>query len=239
MYKNKEILGIILARGGSKGIPQKNIKKLAGKPLISYTIEEALKSNYIDRLILSTDDKKIVKVAKDYEVEIPFMRPEELATDEANGNDAIKHILNFLNKNQNYKPNYLINLQPTSPLRSSKDIDKAIRVFFEKENKFNSLISVCEAFENPYWMHTIEEDCLTPLMESFDNFTRRQELPKVYQPNGAIYLSTYKNFLKFNTFYTDTVYPYVMDKEKSIDIDDDLDWKLAEILMEEKYDKLC
>ena len=238
MSKEK-ILALILARGGSKGIPGKNIKKLSGKPLISYTIEAAKKSEYINKIVVSTDDHEIAEVASEYGAEVPFIRPSELATDEASSDEAIKHALNFLNKNHSYKPDYVISLQPTSPLRGVRDIDEAIKTFIKKENDYESLISVCESFENPFWMQKIENGELTPLMNDFGSFNRRQELPTVYQLNGAIYLSTYKKFLEYESFYTDKIYPFVMKKEKSIDIDDDLDWKLAEILLEENYDKKC
>ncbi len=230
----KEVLALILARGGSKGIPRKNIKSLNGKPLIGYTIETAQKSKYINKIVVSTDDQDIADVALDYGAEVPFLRPEELATDEASSNDAILHALGFLENQEDYSPDYLMNLQTTSPLRDYKEVDKAIKTFLESEKSYESLISVCKAFENPFWMQKIENDKLKPLMESFDDFDRRQKLPEVYQLNGAIYLSTYNNFLKYKSFYTDKIYPFIMDQEKSIDIDNNLDWKLAEILMEDK-----
>lgn len=229
----KEILSLILARGGSKGIPRKNIKLLNGKSLIGYTIEAAKKSKYINRIVVSTDNQEIAEVALDYGAEVPFIRPEELATDEASSNDAIFHALEFLENQEDYFPDYLLNLQTTSPLRDHKEIDKAIKTFLESERSYESLISVCKAFENPFWMQKIENDKLKPLMESFDDFDHRQELPEVYQLNGAIYLSTYKMFLEYKSFYTDNIYPYIMEQEKSIDIDNNLDWKLAEILLEE------
>lgn len=230
----KKILALILARGGSKGIPGKNIKKLSGKPLISYTIEAAKKSKYINKIVVSTDDDEIAKVASDCGAEVPFIRPDKLATDTARSNDAIIHALDFLKEKENYKPDYLINLQPTSPLRKSEDINKAIGTFIRNKDNYESLISVCESFENPFWMQKIEDGKLTSLMDSFDNYNRRQELPKVYQLNGAIYLITYKKFMEYKSFYTDRIYPFIMEKEKSIDIDNKLDWKLVEILMEEK-----
>lgn len=233
MSKEK-ILALILARGGSKGIPGKNIKKLSGKPLISYTIEAAKKSKYINKIIVSTDDEEIASVALDYGAEVPFIRPDKLATDTAGSNDAIIHALDFLKEKENYKPDYVLNLQPTSPLREAEDIDKAIDIFIQNEDDYESLVSVCESFENPFWMQKIEDNKLTSLMDSFDNYNRRQELPKVYQLNGAIYLSTYKLLMEYKSFYTDKIYPFIMEKEKSIDIDNKLDWKLAEILMEEK-----
>jgi len=229
----KEILALILARGGSKGIPRKNIKPLNDKPLIGYTIEAAQKSKYTNRIVVSTDNQEIAEVALDYGAEVPFIRPEELATDEASSNDAILHALEFLKNQENYSPDYLLNLQTTSPLRDYKEVDKAIKTFLKSERSYESLISVCKAFENPFWMQKIEDDKLKLLMESFNNFNRRQELPEVYQLNGAIYLSTYHKFLEYNSFYTDKIYPFIMEQEKSIDIDNELDWKLAEILLEE------
>ncbi|MFW5794998.1 MAG: cytidylyltransferase domain-containing protein [Bacillota bacterium] len=235
--KDKEFLALILARGGSKGIPGKNIKKLNGKPLIAYTIEAAKKSKHVDRIVVSTDDEKIAGVAEEYGAEVPFLRPDELATDEVSGNDAILHALNFLKEEQGYTADYIMNLQPTSPFRNSMHIDRAINKFLKNKNDYDSLVSVCKAFENPFWMQKIENKQLKPLMDEFSTFSRRQELPEVYQLNGAIYLSSYKSFLESESFYTDNILPYIMDKEQSIDIDDDLDWKLAEILLEENKDE--
>jgi len=229
---------LILARGGSKSIPGKNIKKLKGKPLIAYTIEAAKKSDYVDRIIVSTDDKKIADVAQEYGAEVPFLRPDELATDEVSSNEAIVHALDFLKKEQGYTPDYIINLQPTSPLRNSLHIDKAFNKFLKNKNDYDSLVSVCEAFENPFWMQKIENDKLKPLMDDFSTYSRRQELPEVYQLNGAIYLSSYKSFIEYGSFYTDNILPFIMSKDKSIDIDNELDWNLAEILLEDNKDEI-
>jgi len=231
--QEKEILALILARGGSKGIPKKNIKQLCGKPLIAYTIEAAFNSECINRVVVSTDDDEIAEIAKKWGADVPFKRPEKLATDTATSNDAIVHALNWLLKNENYTPELFLNLQATSPFRDKKDIDKAIKKFIDSDA--DSLISVTETDKSPYWMRTIDENgYLNPIMETDKKYNRRQDLPSVYVLNGAIYMMESIRFLKNRKFNIGNVLPYIMDKISSVDIDNMLDWKFAEFLMEEK-----
>ncbi|OCL27626.1 acylneuraminate cytidylyltransferase [Orenia metallireducens] len=231
MIDNREVLSIILARSGSKGISQKNIKKLKGKPLISYTIEEAIKSKYIDRVIVSTDDFEIRKVAKQCGAEVPFIRPKELATDEATSEDAMIHAINWLKLNEKYKSDYVILLQPTSPLRKVQDIDGAIEKFARSNG--DSLLGLCEANKHPYWMMEVKNEEAFYFISEIGKYTRRQDLPKIYNINGAIYITKTKLFLQTKCRWCGKIIPYVMPKERSIDIDDMLDWKLAELLLEE------
>lgn len=157
MYKNKNILGLIPARGGSKGLPGKNIKPLLGKPLIAWTIKQVLASKYIDRVIVSTDDKEIAEISEKYGAEVPFMRPKEIAMDKARGIDVVLHSLNWLKENDKRKQYDLIMLlQPTSPLRKSEDINKAIEILFLKEAK--TIVSVCEVDHHPLLANTLPED---------------------------------------------------------------------------------
>ena len=232
----QEILALILARGGSKGIPRKNIKELSGKPLIAYTIEAARNSKYIDRIVVSTDDKEIANVAKKFGAEVPFMRPGELATDKASSNDAIFHALKWLKKYEKYKPDYFLNLQATSPLRNESDVDKAIEKFIN--NNADSLISVTKSDKTPHWMRTINENgFLKPLVKTEKSYTRRQDLPDVFELNGAIYMMKTHEFMKNKSFNNGSVLPYIMDNLSSIDIDNLLDWKFAEFLLEENNDE--
>ncbi|HBF76227.1 MAG TPA: acylneuraminate cytidylyltransferase family protein, partial [Clostridiaceae bacterium] len=184
MYKKKKILALIPARGGSKQIINKNIKLLCGKPLISYTIEAALASDYIDDVVISTDSDLIAEISLKYGGQVPFMRPKELAGDESKTIDVAIHAINALIKmGRNY--DYLVLLQPTSPLRTKDDIDSAIKIIIDGD--ISSLVSVREVKENPALMRTIENNKLKNIMD-FNGSLRRQDLPKYYIFNGAIYI---------------------------------------------------
>ena len=228
---DREILGLILARGGSKGIPGKNIKDLAGKPLIAYTIEAAKKSKYIDRVVVSTDDEEIARVSREYGAEIPFMRPAEYARDNTTSNETILHALNWFEKNENYRPEYFTLLQPTSPFRSQTDIDNSFERLFDKEASF--LVSLCETTENPYWMKTINNNGMINSFIDNKKIRRRQDLPELYILNGAIYIAKREEYLKKEDFINEDTLGYIMSKENSIDIDEPMDLKFARFMMEE------
>jgi len=228
MLKNKKILAIIPARGGSRRLPGKNIRKLLGKPLIVWTIEQAKKSKYIDKLIVSTDDKTIAKISKKYGAEVPFLRPKELARDSTKIIDVILNLLSLLKK-ENYIPDIIALLQPTSPLRTVKDIDNAIELFLK--NKCESVISIYESGHSPYWSFKIEKKYLKPVFGWKYFKMRRQDLPKSYTPNGAIYITTTKILHKYKSFYTNKILSYIMPKERSIDIDNEIDFKLTELIL--------
>ncbi|MBN1405550.1 MAG: acylneuraminate cytidylyltransferase family protein [Candidatus Omnitrophica bacterium] len=227
MVNNKNILAIIPARGKSKGIPGKNIKMFSGKPLIAWTIQEAKKVKCIDRIVVSTDDKKIAQIAKRYSAEIPFLRPKNLAKDNTPTIDVVMH---FLRTMETCLPDIIILLQPTSPLRSSDDIERALKMLISN-NKASAVISMCEASENPYWMKKIQRGgFITGFIKKSRKFLRRQDLPTVYMPNGTIYVYRVKALLKEKTLYPAKTLAYVMPKERSIDIDDMTDFTLAELL---------
>lgn len=226
MLKNKKIIAIIPARGGSKRLPGKNIKKLVGKPLIGWTIEAALKSKYLHRVVVSTEDEKIAEVSKKFGAEI-IKRPNYLATNTAKMIDVFSHTLKFFSKKK-YIPDIVILLQPASPLRDEGDIDKAIRLFLR--NKAESVVSVCEVEYPPYWHFKIENKYLKPIFGYKYLKMRRQDLLKSYTPNGAIYITTPRALLKYKSFYSSKTLPYIMPPEKSIDIDNELDFRLAELI---------
>ena len=231
MYKGKNILGLIPARGGSKGLPRKNIKLLLGKPLIAWTIEQALASKYLDRVIVSTDDKEILDISKKYGAEVPFMRPKELAMDNVKGIDVVLHAIVSLKEDDRRKQYDLIMLlQPTSPLRKSVDIDKAIEFLFLKKAK--AIVSVCEVDHHPLWANTLPEDgCMKDFIRQEIMNKNRQELSVFYRLNGAIYLA-YCNYLKkYRSFIGEKTFAYVMPRERSIDIDNEVDLSLAEVLI--------
>lgn len=231
MYKDKRFLALIPARSGSKGLKNKNILLLNGKPLIVYTIESAIKSKIFDKIIVSTDSPKIAEVAKKYGADVPFMRPKELATDEASLVDVVLHALQFLiEKGERY--DYFALLQPTSPLRTAGDIVNAVNLLLEKDA--NSVVSVCEVECTPLWANILPSDLsLEGFIKDEVKGKRRQDLPQFYRLNGAIYLASVDYFLREKDWFKEKSYAYIMPRERSIDIDDHIDLKLAEILIEE------
>lgn len=209
------MIAIIPARGGSKGLPGKNIKLLNGKPLIAYTIEAALFSKKFSRIIVNTDDLEIAKIAMQYGAEVPFMRPQYLATDGAKSIDVLKHTIDYLQKHDHINIDVLTILQPTSPLRTSEDIIEAIDIFTNKNA--DSVISYCQEHHPIVWNKYINNDGkFENIFE--ENLDNRQEVKSSYYPNGAIYILKKKLILE-NQYYTENSYPYIMPRNKSIDID--------------------
>lgn len=231
------ILAIIPARGGSKGIPNKNIAELAGKPLIGWTINNAKSSVNIDRVIVTTDSEKIADIARKFGAEVPFLRPKELAQDDTPGIKPILHVLDWLEEEENYSPDYVMVLQPTSPLRITKDIETVISIALE--HQADSVVSVSHTDRHPYWMKTITEDgYLEDWLPSQENSKRRQELPSVYALNGAIYLAKTKLILEKNSFYDNRTFPYVMPTERALDIDTPWDLHLANLILKDRMEIL-
>jgi CMP-N,N'-diacetyllegionaminic acid synthase len=226
MIDNKSFLAIIPARGGSKRLPRKNLMKLLDKPLIAWTIQAGRNSTYIDKVIVTSDDEEILSVAGKYGVEI-IKRPSVLATDSASTFDAVKHVIdNFI------KYDYVVLLQPTSPLRNEKHIDEAIGILISK--KADAVISVCETEHSPLWCNILPEN---GSMENFlidENKNKRgQDLDRYYRLNGAIYICSTERLLCERSFFiNDNIYAYLMDNEDSVDIDNLIDFKLAEFLLQ-------
>jgi CMP-N,N'-diacetyllegionaminic acid synthase len=227
MIENKRIMAIIPARGGSKGIPRKNIKPLRSKPLISYSIEQAKKSKYINKVVVSTEDDEIAEISKKYGAEI-IKRPDKLAKDETPTIDVVFHVLEIL-KAKNYNPEIVVLLQPTSPLRNAEDIDNAIELFLNKECE--SVVSVCKFEHPPYWSFKIEKGHLKPLFEDKYFGMRRQDFENVYKVNGAIYISEPQILYEYKSFHSNHTIPYIMPIERSVDIDNEMDFLLAELLV--------
>lgn len=228
MFGEKKVLAIIPARGGSKRLPQKNILDLNGKPLIAWTIESALESKYIDKVMVSTDNLEINKVSKEFGAEVPFIRPESLSTDHASSIDVIKHALSFYHN----KFDYVVLLQPTSPLRLFSDIDSAFELI-TKEVK--AVVSVCETEHSPLWSNTLDANL------SMRNFIRdelknkrSQDLPVYYRLNGAIYIAEVNYFYQNNGFFGENTKAYIMPQERSVDIDTELDFEWAQLLMKKR-----
>lgn len=226
MIKNKKVLAIIPARGGSKGVPKKNIKMLAGKPLIAWTIEEAKKSKYIDRLVLSSENDEIIKVAKSFGCEVPFIRPSQLAQDDTAGIDPLLHALGELSGYD-----YVVSLQPTSPLRTVGDIDACIEKVIETQ--LPACVSVTEPDTSPYWMYTLDDNGLMRQLIKQDSLTvRRQDLPNAYALNGAVYVAETKWLMESKSFLTEATIAYEMPKIRSYDIDTEEDFMWCEWVFE-------
>lgn len=219
---------MIPARSGSKGIPGKNIKKLHGKPLINYTIEAAKEIFENSQVIVSTDDKEIAEIAASHGANIPFLRPKELAQDDSSTRDVILHLVDYFER-QKSMPSVIVLLQVTSPLRNSKHLNEALDLFFHKD--CDMVVSVTESKTSPYF-NLYEENKEGYLQKSKDGaFTRRQDVPPVYEYNGAIYIFKTKSIVESEMKDFEKITKYVMSKNDSVDIDDEVDWKIAEYIL--------
>lgn len=208
---------------GSKRLPNKNILDLAGKPLIAWTIEAGKTSKYIDKLIVSTDSQEIANISKKYGAEVPFIRPEKLASDSASSISVIKHAIEFFEKNYDY----ILLLQPTSPLRTAKDIDSAIEMLNDKSTK--AVVSVTVTEHSPLLANTLPNDLsMRDFLNDEVKNKRSQDLPIYYRLNGAIYTSDINYFYELNGFIGDNTKAYIMEPKNSVDVDTELDLKLAE-----------
>lgn len=229
--KKYRIIAIIPARGGSKGLPGKNIKSLAGKPLISWTIEQAKKSKHIDKLIVNTDDKDIARIARKYGADVPFLRPKELAQDKSSVYDVIFHTLGWF-KERGSEFDIVILLEPTSPLRKEGDIDSAIKLFLRNYNKADSLVSVGEIhLENPSITLKMDKKFIKNYMKT--DFSRRQDLPRAYFPYGVIYLSKTRALEKYKKFYQNRTLPYLIERWQNYEIDDIYDFLCVEAILKQ------
>jgi CMP-N-acetylneuraminic acid synthetase len=224
----KKVLAIIPARGGSKGLPRKNILDLAGKPLIAWTIEASLNSKYITKTIVSSDDDEILRISKSYGAEI-LKRPDEFATDSASSELVVNHAIKSINESFDY----IILLQPTSPLRDVVNINNAFENLFKKNA--TALISVCKI--NNKILKAFKEN-KNGYIDGVSNnkypFMRRQDLPKTYLSNGAIYIIKVDEFMKNNSFFTDKTISYIMNEIQSMDIDTQEDLEKAESFIDDK-----
>jgi CMP-N-acetylneuraminic acid synthetase len=226
-----KFIAIITARGGSKRLPNKNILDLNGKPLIAWTIEAAKKCNFINEVVVSTDSLEIKKIAEQHGASVPFIRSEKLSNDTASSFDVVKHCLDFHQAQFKLNFDYIILLQPTSPLRTHIDIENAVKLL--KEKNADAIVSVCETEHSPLWTNNIDSTL------SMDNFlrdevknNRSQDLPKHYRLNGAIYICKISELLKQKTFFLEkSIFAYIMHQERSIDIDTLVDFKMAEFLL--------
>lgn len=234
MRKPTRILGVILARGGSKRIPLKNVKRLAGKPLISYMIEAALESHLLDRVIVSTDHDEIEYIAKYYGADVPFKRPAHLCTDDCPSEPAIQHAVEFVENKQGDKIDTVVNLQCTSPFTTTYDIDRCIWSFLNKRLWYNSVVSVREVTERPEHMFVLGDDLYPKLLIDEPIKGERcipRNLPKMVVLNGAIYVTKRDKLMEDDTMMAPNIGVYIMPYERSFDIDTPTDFLIADFFM--------
>ena len=227
-----KILCIIPARSGSKGIPHKNIKLFHDKPLLAWSINQAQQSKYNMRIIVSTDSQQYATIANNYGAETPFLRPPEISQDLSTDYECIKHCLDWLNLNENYIPDIVLQLRPTQPLRKIETIDKCLDIFIQNRNNYDSLRTVVEFEKSPYKMYNIVDNQLLPLFTEINNIKEpynqcRQVLPKTYLHNGYIDIFN-ADIINNSTISGLNIYPFIMNKCDIIDIDTDDDWIKAE-----------
>lgn len=225
---NNKVLAIIPARGGSKRLPGKNIKQLGDKPLIAWTIEAAKKSRFINRIVVSTDSNEIAEVSKKYGAEVPFIRPAELASDTASTMDVIFHCIDFL-KSKNEVYDFVVLLQPTSPLRNAKDIENAFQLL---SSETKAVVSVCETKHPPFWSNILPNDLsMKDFIRPAVRNKRSQDFPIYYRLNGALYISDVEYLTNNNGFMGESTKAFIMPQNRSVDIDSEIDFELCKILL--------
>jgi len=232
------ILAVIPARGGSKGVVRKNIRPICGKPLIAYTIETALAARHLlHRTIVSTDDSEIAAIARDHGADVPFLRPAELAGDKVPTLPVLQHAVSFIEEQDDIKLDWVLLLQPTAPLRAVEDIEASVTSALQ--NNCDSVISVVQVFaEHPILMKRIEDNRLLPYCIEEKEGTRRQDYqPPAYMRNGAIYLTRRDVLMDKDSIWGQVIRPYVMPLERSVSIDSELEVKLIELLIEERLER--
>ena len=235
MIINKKVLSIITARKDSKGVKNKNIKMLSGKPLIAYSVEASLGSKMVDRTVLSTDSKEIAEIGEKYGAEVPFFRPRELARDDTPMFDVIDHSLNELQL-EGFQPDIILVLMPTCPLRTSKHIDESVRLLIDNQEA-DSVVSVVDLPHsfNPYSIYRYPRDkYIKPFLYWNEKDNLRQKKPKFFGRNGAIYAVNYDCFTEKNSFFGDRILYYKMSEDESIDIDTALDLEFADLALRRK-----
>jgi len=227
---NNNVVAIIPARGGSKGIPKKNIIPLAGKPLIVYSIETALKSKYIDKIFVSTDDNEILEIAEKNGTEL-IKRPKELAKDNTPDLPVFQHAIKQLIEKHNYKPDIIVNLRPTCPLRSEEDINSSVKKMLETD--CDAVRTITNSKNHPYWMGKLDGDRLLPFMDniSVEKYYQRQLLPPAYIINGGVDVMKADVLIVQNSLYGKDIRAVFMPFERSIDIDTKFDLMFAESII--------
>jgi CMP-N,N'-diacetyllegionaminic acid synthase len=229
--KKYRIIAIIPARGGSKRVPKKNIRMFNGKPLIAWTIKQAKDCRLIDRTIVSTDSEEISQIAKEHGAEIPCLRPKKFAADDTSDLPVYQHMLEWLQDHEGYIPDIIVWLRPTAPLRTERDIEGSIGLLIE--TKADWVRSVCLVDQHPYWMYTLNGNKLKPFMPEIDirDYYRHQLLPSVYRINGAVDVTWRDVVMEKMLLYSGDMRAYIMPEERSIDIDTQLQFAIAELTL--------
>jgi CMP-N,N'-diacetyllegionaminic acid synthase len=231
LEEDEKVIAIIPARGGSITVPKKNIHPLMEKPLIAWTIDIAIQTPILERVIVSTDDLEIARIARENGAEVPFIRPSEIAQDSTPDIEVYRHLIAWLIEYERVFPDIVVWLRPTSPLRTVEDIEKAVDILISTDA--DCVRSVCRVEHHPYWMKRLEGSRLLPLIEGKDEHTyyRRQLLPPIYRLNGSVDVIRCKSVERNDMLFSDDMYGYVMPFERSIDLDDQFDFEVAEMLI--------
>lgn len=235
MISGKRVLAIIPARGGSKGLVGKNIRDLCGKPLIAWSIEKANKSQYLDVVLVSTDSNEIADVALRYGATVPFLRPADLATDSASTYDVIRHALKHYREAEGREFDYVVLLEPTSPLREDDDIDRMLAALDAHADECDAIVSVGEVTEHPSIMKRLAGDRLEPFCPELAQTTRRQDNAPAYFPYGVAYIAKTPVLLAENTFYPRRCMPFQIRRYQNYEIDDLYDFLCVESVMKHEW----
>lgn len=226
------ILGVIPARGGSKAVPRKNVREVAGRPLLAWTVDVAQAAESVDRVVVSTDDEAIAQVARDEGAAVPFLRPAKLARDDTPMVPTIEHAWQRYREETGFDPEYVACLQPTSPLRSPDDVDEAVGI--ARENDADAVVSVSPADPHPYWAKELDDEGhLRDFLDLDREYTRRQELPEAYALNGSIYLAK-PSILQEGSWYAGETYGQVIPPERALDVDSEWELHVADLVVSER-----
>lgn len=231
MIGDKKVIAVIPARGGSKGLSGKNIKALCGKPLIVWSIEAALKSRFIDEVVVSTDSQQIADIATEAGASVPFLRPAELATDKAPTINVVEHVLNYFSTEKAQSFDYVVLLEPTSPLREDDDIDNMLLKLHEKAELFDSIVSMGEVGEHPAILKRLSGETIEPFCPELQKTTRRQDNQPAFFPYGVAYIVKAKSLMSERTFYTQRCTYYLIKRYQNYEIDDMYDFLATENVM--------
>jgi len=231
----KSVLAIIPARGGSKGLPGKNIRPMCGKPLISWTIDKAKKCRYLDAILVTTDDQKIANIAQNFGAYVPFIRPAEFATDQSSTYDVIRHALSYFKDTEFKEFDYVVLLEPTSPLREDDDIGQMLELIVGRQKEFDSIVSIGQVTEHPSIMKRLVADSIEPFYPDLAQTTRRQDNVAAYFPFGVAYIAKTSSLLEENTFYTRRCTYFLIKRYQNYEIDDIYDFLCIESVMKHEW----
>lgn len=235
MINGKTVLAIIPARGGSKGLPGKNIRDLCGKPLIAWSIEKAKKSKYLDVVLVTTDSSEIAGIARHYGADVPFLRPADLASDHTSTYDVIRHALLHYCAAEGREFDYTVLLEPTSPLREDDDIDRMLEALVSHADEFDAIVSLGKVTEHPSIMKRLVGDRMEPFCPELEQTTRRQDSAPAYFPFGVAYIAKTNALLEENTFYTRRCKHFLIKRYQNYEIDDIYDFLCVESVMKHEW----